>query len=235
MGLLDELKQEADSLLVRQRASQEELNGKLRAAHDRLNEALQYYVQLFNSLNIVKPQIRRSYYIEGSSRLENLLQCDYNVNGRRLTVENHEYVDAIVLRLRCVGTAQLEIEKDSQILVDRLREHLWSHGLKFNVRESRREGAYIDRGHFSINPEVTVNITLEADIEHAQVKISIRNLERLGEYVYVYDYDEVGPELLEEVGRAILNKPHKLRTIGRRQAGNLMSRASSGVERRAAS
>ena len=218
MGLLDDLKQQADSVLVKEQTSQEALNSKLQAAHTRLKEALQYWVQFFQSLNVVKPPIRRSYYIEGTSQLENLIQCDYNVNGRRLTVDHHDYIDAIVLAFRCASATKLTIEKESAALVDRLREHLWSHGLKFDVREMRREGAYVDRGVFSVTSEVPVTITIAADIDNTQIKVTVRNLERLGEYTNIYDYDELGNELLEEIGKAILAKPNNLRKFGRRQA-----------------
>ena len=233
MGLLDDLKREADSVLTNQRSSQEALNEKLQAAHARLNGALQYWVKLFNALNVVKRDIRRSYYIEGSARLENLLQCDYNVNGRRQTVDHHDYVDAVVLRLRCVGNEKLTIEKESQVLVDRLREHFWAHGIRFDVREMKRAGAYVDRGVFSIVPEIGVTITIAAEIDNSQIKLTMRNLERLGEYSCVYDYDEFDEALLEEIAKAILAKPHTLRTLGRAQSLAAFARAPAGAERRA--
>jgi hypothetical protein len=226
MGLLDEFKREADSVLTKQRSSQDALNEKLQAAHVRLKDALQFWVQLFNSLNVVKPDIRRNYYIEGSAQLENLLQCDYNVNGRRLTVDHHDYIDAIVLRFRCTGTQQLTLQKESQSRVDGLRQHLWSHGLKFDLKETKREGAYVDRGIFSITPEIAVTLTIAADIDNSQVKLTVRNLERLGDYTYVYDYAEFTAVLLEEIAKVILARPHKLRAMGTKQAETLTTRAT---------
>lgn len=223
MGLLEDLKQQSESVITRQRTAQEERNVKIEAAHAQLKDALHYWVQFFNSLNVIKPVILRNYYIEGTSQLENLVQSDYNVNGRRRTVDYRDYIDAIVLGFRCSSATGLTIEKESAKLVDRLREHLWSHGLKFDLKEMRREGAYVDRGLFSIAPEVGVEITMAADIDSLRIRLTVRNLERLGEYTNIYDFDEFGTELLEEIGKAILAKPHRLRTMGRIQAAAMRS------------
>lgn len=232
MGLLDDLKQQAESVLVTQRTSEQDQNQKLQASHARMKAALQYWVDFFKALNVVKPDIRRTYFLEGSTQLENLLQCDYDVNSRRITVMHQDYIDSIDLRYRCTAPSSVTVEKESEVLVKRLREHLWQHGLKFDLRELRKEGAYIERGIFTIHNDVTVRLTMTADLANSQIGLSVRNLERLGEYAYVYDDDEFGAELLEELGKAILGKPNRLRSMGRRQAEG--SAARPGPERRGA-
>jgi len=223
MGLLDDLKHQADSVLVQKRASEEDRTKKLQASHARMKAGLQYWVDFFKALNVVKPEIVRNYYIEGSTQLANLVQCDYNVNSRRVSVEHHDYIDSIELRFRCVSSEGVTIEKESDILVNRLREHLWTHGLKFEVREIRKEGSYVERGIFTIAGEVVVRLTFAAHVEDSRISLTVRNFERLGEYTYLYDAEEVGPELLEEIGKAILAQPNRLRTIGRRQSEGLSS------------
>ncbi len=218
MGLLDDLKQQADSLRQKQQVTQAELNQNLLLGHARLKDGLQYLVDLFNSLNIIKPVVPRYYYLEGGvTKLENLLQCDYNCNGRRLTVDHHDYIEAILLRFRCVGEGSITIEKQSDPMVQRLRDHLWTNALKFDVNEVRNQRGYVERGIFTVKCEVPVTITISADLENAQIKIVTKNLEKLGEYVYVYDFDEFGKEVLEELGKVIIAKPNTFRTTGRRQ------------------
>ena len=232
MGLLDELKQQAESALVNQRTTEENENQKLHASHSRMKSALQYWVDFFKALNVVNPVISRSYYIEGSTQLKNLVQCDYDVNSRRITVGYQDYINSIELRFRCAADTAVTVEKESEVMVKRLREQLWQHGLKFELREIRKEGAYIERGVFTIDADVTVRLTITADLAASQIKLTVRNLERLYEYSYVYDDDEFGTEVLEEIGKAILGQPNKLRAMGRRQAEALA--AWSGPERRAA-
>ena len=74
MGLLDELKQQADALRLKQQASQEERNQSVLRVHAQLKDTLHYWVELFNSLNVLKPTIARSYYVDsGATGFDNLM------------------------------------------------------------------------------------------------------------------------------------------------------------------
>lgn len=219
MGLLDDLKQQADSLRQKQQVTQEEIGQNLLLAHAKLKDALHYWIELFNSLNVIKPVVPRYYYLEGGvSKLENLLQCDYNVNGRRLTLDHKDYIEAIVLRFRCVADDKLILEKESDPMVKRLREHLWGNNLKFDLKEIRNERGYVERGIFTIFCDVAVMVTIVADLENAQIKIVTKNLEKFGEYAYIYDFDEFGQEILEELAKSIIAKPNTFRALGKHQA-----------------
>jgi hypothetical protein len=218
MGLLDDLKRQADTLRQKEQVSQEEISQNLLLAHAKLKDALHYWVELFNSLNVIKPEITRAYYLEGgAARLDNLRQSDYNVNGRRLTVDHKDYIEAIVLRFRCASDQKLIVEKQTDPVVQRMREHLWSHNLKFDLKEVRNERGYVERGTFTILCEVPVVVTMVGDLENARINITAKNLEKLGEYTNVYDFDEFGKEVLEELGKVIIAKPNNFRSMGRHQ------------------
>jgi hypothetical protein len=218
MGLLDDLKQQADSLRQKEQVSQEEISQNLLLAHAKLKDALHYWVELFNSLNVIKPPIIRVYYLEGgATRLDNLLQSDYNVNGRRLTVDHKDYIEAIILRFRCASDQRLTIEKQTDPVVQRMREHLWSNNLKFDLKEIRNERGYTERGIFTLPCEVPVVVTMSGDLENGRIKIVAKNLEKFGEYTNQYDFDEFGKEVLEELGKVIIAKPNNFRTLGRHQ------------------
>lgn len=218
MGLLDDLKQQADSLREKQQVTQAEINQNLLKAHDSLKEALHYWIELFNSLNVIKPVIPRFYYLESAVKMENLPQQDYNVNGRRLTVDHKDYIEAIVLRFSCVKEGKITIEKQSEAMVKRTRDHLWGYSLKFDVKELRNERGYVERGIFIIANEVPVNIVISCDLEKGHIKIVTRNLEKFGEYTYIFDFDEFGKDVMEELAKVIIAKPNNFRMMGRAQA-----------------
>jgi len=218
MGLLDDLKQQADTLRQKEQVSQEEIIQNLLLAHAKLKDALHYWVELFNSLNVIKPQISRVYYLEGgATRMDNLRQSDYNVNGRRLTLDHKDYIEAIVLRFRCATEQKLTVEKQTDPVVTRMREHLWTNNIKFDLKEIRNDRGYVERGIFTIPCEVPVMVTMVGDLENGRIKIVAKNLEKFGEYTNVYDFDEFGKEILEELGKVIIAKPNNFRTLGRHQ------------------
>ena len=145
------------------------------------------------------------------------MQCDYNVNGRRLTQDHRDYIDAMVLRFRCAADGKLTIEKQDDRLVQQMREHLWANNLRFDVKEFRGKHGYVESGIFTVNCEVLVSINIAADLENSHIRINTANFETLGKYDYCYDYDEFGNEIMEELAKAILGKPNAFRTLGRHQ------------------
>lgn len=221
MGLLDELKQQAESLRqkqqVKRQLTQEEADQNLQFMHARFKDALHYWKELFDSLNVVKPVITRYYYLEGATKLENLLQCDYKADDRHLTVDQKDYTNTIVLRYHCVADRKITIEKQMAPVVQRTRDYLWMHNLIFDLKETHNERGYVERGVFTVSCQVPVLITIAAEIENLRVKITAKNLEKLGESVYVYDFDEFGKELQEELAKVILDKPNTFRAMGKHQ------------------
>jgi hypothetical protein len=221
VGLLDELKQQAESLRqkqqVKRQSTQEEIEQNLQLMHARFNDALHYWKELFDSLNAVKPVISRYYYLEGATQLENLLQCDYQADDRRLTVDQKDYTNTIVLRFHCAADRKITIEKQMAPVVQRTRDHLWMHNLTFDLKETRNVRGYVERGIFTVSCRVPVLITIVANIENSKIKITTKNLEKLGEYTYTYDFDEFGKELQEELAKVILAKPNTFRAMGKHQ------------------
>ena len=218
MGLLDELKQQADALRLKQQQSEEKLGRQLQLAHAKLSETLRYWITLFDSLNVIRPSIARCYFLDGGSvRLDNLMQRDYAVNGRRATRDHRDYIEAVVLRFRCAAERKVTIEKQGDRLVQQMRDYLWMNNLRFDIKEIRNERGYVERGIFTLNCEVPVMINIAADLEKSQIAVITANFETLGKYEYYYDYDEFGNEILEEIAKAILGKPNAFRTLGRYQ------------------
>ncbi len=222
MGLLDELKQQAD-LALKQKREKEQVtqlgrNQTLQLAHAKLKDALLYWVALFDSLNVIKPEVRHNYYLDGGTiKLENLLQCDYTVNGRRQTVNHVEYIEAVSLQYNCISDRKVTLEKQMDPVVRRTREHLVANNVKFDLKEFSNDYGYIERGIFTVNCDVSVAINIAADLPNLQITISTKNLEKFGEYRYIYDFDEFGQELLEELAKVIVARPNMFRTLGRHQ------------------
>ena len=232
MGLLDDLKQQADSLRQQQQVTQRDFSQNLLLSHAKLKDAREYWTELFNSLNVIKPVILRQYYLEGgATTLENLRQQDYTVNSRQITIDQKDYLEAIVLGMLCASDQKLTIEKQTDPLVKRMREHLWANNVKFDLKEIRNERNYVERGIFTVICMVPVTITIAADLENAQIKITAKNLEKFGEYTYFYDFDEFGKEILEELGKTILAKPNSFRTMGKRQEAMRITTSSPRAAR----
>lgn len=217
MSLLDELKLQADALRQRQQSGQETYEDNVKRIHARLKEAHGKLYELVNSLNVVKPEVTRYYYLEGNKVLDGLRQGEYALSARRKSIDHTDYFEEIILRTQCRRDGFLTVEKDSEALVERMKQFLWSNNLKFDLKETRSERGYTERGVFAVLQEVPIHITIAGLPQKGQVVIMTKNLEKLGEIVYTYDIDEIDATLVEELARLLLNKPNQFRSLGRHQ------------------
>jgi len=193
-------------------------NQKLQLAHAKLKDALHYWIELFDSLNIIKSAIPHHYYLEGGAiKLENLKQCDYNVNGHRLTLDHVEYVEAITLHYNCVADRKLTIEKQMDPIMQRIHEQLLMNNLKFDLKEISNDYDYIERGIFTMTCEVSITINIVTDLENMQIKINTKDLEKFNEYTYIFDFDEFDKDVSKELAKVIITKPNIFRTINKHQ------------------
>ncbi|MBC7780461.1 MAG: hypothetical protein H7125_10200 [Proteobacteria bacterium] len=217
MSLLDDLKTQAEVLRKRQQSGTALHDHYFREIHERLKMIYQHLHELVNSLNTIKPEVIRYYYIEPSSMLEDMRQGDYAISARRKSIDYVDYFEEVLLRTRCVGTTKLKFEKDSDALVTRMREFLWGNSLKFDLREYRSERGYIQSGAFTVEPEVPVAITIAGMPEKGHIVIVTKNLEKLGEVAYTFEIEEVDIPLIEELAKLLIGKPNQFRNMGKHQ------------------
>jgi hypothetical protein len=215
MGLLEELKQQAESL--KQNSGGASRLRNLQTMQPALQEARRYLSDLANALNITKPAVNRSYYVDMSNRLETLAQCDYAVREKQRTLDNKDYLEEVSFRFRCVGTRNLTVEKTSAEGVNRLQEYLRTYNMRFECRELKSERGLLERGMFTIFADVSATATLTGDWDTGKIKLTLKNIERAGETVYQYDSAEINPTLLDEFAKVLLDRSNRLRELGSHQ------------------
>lgn len=217
MSLLDDLRNQADVLRKQQASGSSMRDHHFHAIHARLKVAYKYLSELVDSLNTLQPEVIRYYYVEPSRILENLRQGSYAISARKKTIDNADYFEEVVVRTRCTGTRKLCFDKEGDALVNRMRDSLWGHSLRFDLRESRSERGYINSGSFTVEPDVPVSISIAGVPDLGHIAIVIRNLEKLGEMSFTYEIDEVDIPLVEELAGLLIGKPNRFRTMGKHQ------------------
>lgn len=217
MGLLDDLKQEAESRKRQLRTSHAARDQNRQAIHVALREASRYLSELADSLNVLKPQVPRHFYIDGATRLDQLMQCDYKARDRRNTVDNQDYLEEASLLFRCVGSRNQTIEKQSLAAIKNLRDYLWGYNFRFECQEIKNDRGLVERAVFTVLAEVPASVVFTGDWETGHIRLTLKNLETIGEVNYLYDANEVGRDLLEELTKLLLAKPNQLRKLGRHQ------------------
>lgn len=217
MGLLDDLKQQAESRKVQEQTNEAERARNLLEVNAALRGAFQYFTELANSLNVLKPEIVRSFYIEPTTKFDNLRQGNYRVRERRKTVDHKDYLEEVTLRCDWIGSEALAVEKDTPALIQRLRDGLAGYNLRYLCREVKNERGAVQRAIFTIEPEVIADATFTGNWDTGRMRLTLKNVELLGSVDFQYETAELDGTLFEELAKLLLGKPNNLRNLGKHQ------------------
>ena len=230
MGLLDDLKQQADSLNQREQSSAERQSANSKIEHAKLKEVFQILTDLANSLNAVKPRVERNFFVESTTKLSNLVQAEYSVRDERKSVDYVDYIQQVAFQFRSCGTQNVVLEKQSPETIKRTRDYLWGYKLKFECKEIKNERHLVERAVFTILSEVPGAAIFTGDWDTGKIKLTLSNVETLGAVDYIYDPAEIDKGVLEELAKVLLGKPNILRTLGNHQAMMLTNPRSRPVK-----
>lgn len=217
MGLLDDLKQQAESRKVEDQTNEAQRARNLLEVDTALRGVFQYFTEFSNSLNVLKPDVTRNFYIEGTTKFDNLRQGDYRVRERRKSVDHKDYFEEVTLRFSWTGAQALVVEKDTPALIQRLRDNLAAYNLRYECREVKNERGAVQRAIFTIEPEVIASTAFAGNWDTGKVRLSLKNVEMLGSIDLQYDTGELDGALFEELAKLLLGKPNTLRNLGKFQ------------------
>ncbi|MBZ0092551.1 MAG: hypothetical protein K8F27_10055 [Sulfuricellaceae bacterium] len=221
MGILDDLKKEADELKIRQETDTqnrlERITRNFVLVEDKLKQMHHFLLELVNQLNVIKPHVLRSYYLSGFGQIDNLLQEDYRLNTENFTIDNRDFIKEIHLAFKCKTDNPLTIDKETPALIEQFQDYLWRNNLKFEASEFRNARGYAEKTNFKLESSIPVNFVVSANFDQAIIKISSRNFAMIGQNEFTYDAEEITEALLDEFAKFLLDKPNKFRLMGRYQ------------------
>lgn len=215
MGILDDLKKQAEAKLSAQADNEAQTaKNNFPRAQELLKEASRYFAELAQTLNVLKPDVRRQFYIEGSTKLSNLLQGDYTTRDNRKAIPGGEALSAVSLHFSLVNNEKLEFEKEER-QITRMKEYLWAYSLPFDSTDIRDDKGRIVRGRITVRGNIPASITIGSDWDKGEVYLTLRNVELLGDVKQSFDIDVIKSDFFEEIGKAVLAQPNSLRDYGR--------------------
>ncbi len=221
MGILDDLKKEADELKSRQETDTqnrlERITRNFILVEGKLKQVHLFLLELVSQLNVIKPLVLRSYYLSGFGQVDNLLQEEYRLNTENFTIDNRDFIKEIHLTFKCITEKPLTISKETPALIEQFQDYLWRNNLKFAASEFRNARGYAEKTDFALERSIPVTFVVSANFDQAIIKIASRNFAMIGQSEFAYDAAEITEVLLDEFAKFLLDKPNKFRSIGRYQ------------------
>lgn len=210
MGLLDDLRAQAESIKEADQKRAAFLQSHVALVDEKLRLIYQYLSELGKQLNVIKPTNPTRHLIWGVAELKDLPLANYYINYRQKLINEREYFDYLSLQINWASPQNIVVQKTSATDIDRLQDFFWRYNIRFEYRERKNELGQITRGSFTISSEVKVGVTIAGDYEHARIAISAKNMAGFSDTEFKIAADRVDDTFLEEFSRALIGQSCKL-------------------------
>ena len=198
MGLLDDLKRQADMVRTHDSLQRSNLQENTRVVDEAMHRAFLYLLELFKQLEVLKPANPTVYEIEGVGTLKDLKYVSGFVDPRKRKFADRDVYDYMDFYVKWAAPNNLVVERDMPHTIKKVRDMLWHSNIKFTEVETKTEFGSVGKCKFTIPAALTVNFTLKADIEGRRLLFYGKNALRLA----TDDFDE----LLEELAKILIGQ-----------------------------
>lgn len=212
MGLLDDLKKQAELVKTQQTSQQSLREENLKIVEEKMRQAFQYLNELLKQLAVLKPVNPATYSLPGIADLKNLGFSETFIDYRRKRINDRDYFDSISFFIRWGSGEIFVVERDMPAAAQKVRDALFGFRMKFEEEEVKGQRGTASKWRFTARPSIVTDVTIQAEPDQARLVVTAKNLERMGIIdtfaVPAAEFDEV---LLEEFAKTLLGQPGAFR------------------------
>jgi hypothetical protein len=211
MGLLDDLKKQAQEVRVKSEESVEIKRENARAVDFALQLAFRYFNDLAQQLNVLKPPVLVPYRLPELKDMPPLPEfralkmTDFHCDHRTVDVLGKSRFVETFVTYSCKGTEVSRFRLDV-VRAKRLRDLIWQYSLRHTVEEVRNLAGVVTMEHFALEHDFPVQFSFEGDHDNGMLKFQARNLNEFGLLLYYIEARRIDTDALEELAKQILGQ-----------------------------
>lgn len=206
MGILDELKQEADQLKNQELDEQrrkEEIERRFREEIDpRMQQLHAYLRDVVQQLNVVKPEIPVDYEIAGKPLLKGLNQGDYFLG--------HYTERKFNLLFVCSRELKQVFELSDAAQINKMKEYLTNNAVKYHCKELKNDRHEVYKATFVLLGQVKGALEFRANPNDNSIDLMARNFAALGRANVSFPPDKIDSAFCDDLGNYILRRSNKI-------------------------
>ena len=211
MGLLDDLKKQADMVKSQQLSAKVILEENIKLVEARMHQTFLYLDDLLKQLAVLKPTNPTVYSLPGVGDFQNLEFAESFINYRKKKIGDKEYYDYITMYIKWSSPEHLLVERDMPVAIQKVTDTLWRFGLKFTEEKIKKPGGGFEKMKFTVPKNITCDITIKADHENAWLAVKGKHFFRLGADELRIAATDIDETLLEEFAKMLIGQPSRLR------------------------
>ncbi len=213
MGILDELKQEADlkrACEEQQKRDQEQLEKRYRQEIlPKMQKIYTFFKEMVEYLQYLQKPIEIDSYSKRYPQFDPLVQKEYKLTTDQFGGVSHfDELKEIYLKFYCIGEGSFELQVKNQAEVEQLIAFLGSKKVPF---EWSRQFNRVEKSSatFVIERKIPVKIQFVVDIEQGFIRLDIYNYHNFNHIFRVYRPQDIDDAFLDELARFILRKENR--------------------------
>ncbi|WP_428352979.1 hypothetical protein [Methyloprofundus sp.] len=210
MGILDQLRQEADE---KKSAEQQQVDLKHIQAQrykvdvlPKMQEIFKYMQELVKYLNYLEVPVQVEDYSSRYPLLGSLMQKDYRVStdgfGGLADIDKLKHIN---ITFYCTGEGEFEYVVRSKVDIE--NEIAFLHAKRLTSKTQRVPGhKNEDALKFVVLRKIPVRLRFEVDYEKSLIKVIINNYAHFSKYTESWQVDDIDHDFLDCVTRYLLRK-----------------------------
>ena len=205
MGILDELREQAESVKTSSETERERRERLHRKYVEDINpKLLQFYRflhELVNHLNYIKLDVLASYDLPVVGKYD-----DYKQGSYRIVADSDTEMKDIKFQFVCERKGEFNFFIDNCAEVERVEDFFSKNHIQFYCKKERDERYNVVSGDFKVKGVVPILIRMMADIEESRIVMTITNFDDLGTRKLILKPEQINEELLDRFGNYILRR-----------------------------
>lgn len=214
MSFLEELKRQAASSAV---AVSSAADAEIRARNARLAQGAlrlthDYWKEMVEQLNVIRPASPARYLLDGRRPVEDLRCANFRVVPVTRASHGSEVIyESVVLAWQVGNGRKTTIDKELPAEADRVRAALRQGGIQMHESQRRDPASGRPLGtRFEFVADVAASIRVVPLPDSGRVRLVCSNLDQLERIEAEFPAVGMRPRQLDEIGRWIVGQPHRV-------------------------
>lgn len=216
MGLLDDLRRQAQARQNQQERDQASLARNAALVEGACRTAFQYWLDLARQLNILEPRTQVRHALDARHVFEALPMREFRVDARRQSLVGQPLHEHVQILCTLASGRELVLTKDMPPEIERLESRLHAASVRFHheiVRDAD-SGRYLHH-RYEFTADFSASVKLLPVHDDGVVQFQVQNFEGFESLLLEVAAFEVNQVLLDELARLMLGEPNGLVGMGR--------------------
>jgi hypothetical protein len=208
VGLLDDLKKQADALKAQDVDRTESLRGNAVAVDHALRRNFLYLNDLGKQLNVVQMPSPFAYKLATVGDITGLIIKDFHCDFRSKHFMDKDYYGEVHVSYRAWSDKVLTVKKTPDDM-EKFRDILWSNNIEHKSEQFRDTRKIITHEVFKVNCDFRVQGKIEGDHESGRIKVVAKNVGFFEVDLFNLLAAEFNDKAVEEFAKYFIGRPNQ--------------------------